>query len=177
MTDTNDLLATRWARAAERAPGLVVRLWLIRGALAIVAIAGTLHLANLTLWGWRSGQAGLITLIAAHVLAIAMAVGFPVRHDGHEGHDALASSPVPFTRILRGYGDRAERLRALGMVVLLELGLRFLAPPIMALVAGHQVRWPAEFVVAGAACLVVWPLQRIAASQRLEASRLSALEP
>jgi len=174
MADTNDVLATRWARAAERAPGLVVRLWVIRVALAIVAIAGTLHLANLTLWGWRSGQAGLIALIAAHVLAIAMAVGFPVRH---EGHDALASSPVPFTRILRGYGDRAERLRALGMVVLLELGLRFLAPPIMALVAGHQVRWPAEFVVAGAACLVVWPLQRIAASQRLEASRLSALEP
>jgi len=174
MADTNDVLATRWARAAERAPGLVVRLWVIRVALAIVAIAGTLHLANLTLWGWRSGQAGLIALIAAHVLAIAMAVGFPVRH---EGHDALASSRVPFTRILRGYGDRAERLRALGMVVLLELGLRFLAPPIMALVAGHQVRWPAEFVVAGAACLVVWPLQRIAASQRLEASRLSALEP
>jgi hypothetical protein len=174
MTDTNDLLATRWARAAERAPGLVVRLWLIRGALAIVAIAGTLHLANLTLWGWRSGQAGLIALIAAHVLAIAMAVGFRVRH---EGNDALTSSPVPFTRILRGYGDRAERLRALSLVVLLELGLRFLAPPVMALVAGYQVRWPAEFVVAGAACLVVWPLQRIAASQRLEASRLSALEP
>ena len=174
MADTNEVLATRWMRAAERAPGLVVRLWVIRIALAIVAIAGTLHLANLTLWGWRSGQAGLITLIAAHVLAVALAIGLPVRHDGQ---DALAQPTVPFTRLLRGYGDRAERLRALGLVVLLELGVRFLVPPVMALVAGHQLRWPAEFVVAGAACLVVWPLQRIAASQRLEASRLSALEP
>ena len=171
MTDTNEVLATRWARAAERAPGLVVRLWIIRIALAVVAIAGTLHLANLTLWGWRSGQAGLITLIAAHVLAIAIAIGAPVRHD------ALVQTAVPFTRILRGYGDRAERLRALGLVVLLELGIQFLAPPIMTLAAGHPLRWPAEFVVAGAACLVVWPLQRIAASQRLEAARLSALEP
>ena len=58
----------------------------------------------------------------------------------------------------------------------LELGVRFVLPPVMTLVAGHQLRWPAAFVVAGAACLVVWPLQRIAASQRAEAERLSAME-
>ena len=171
MTDANDVLATRWARAAERAPGLVVRLWAIRVALAIVATAGTLHLANLTLWGWRAGQAGLITLIAAHVLAIALAVGLPLRAE------SLAPRSPSFTRVLRGYGDRAERLRALGWVVLLEVGVQFAYPPVMTLVAGQLLRWPAEFVVAAAACLVVWPLQRIAASQRAEASRLNAMEP
>ena len=96
MTDANDVLATRWARAAERAPGLVVRLWAIRVALAIVATAGTLHLANLTLWGWRAGQAGLITLIAAHVVAIALALGLPVRTE------SLAPRSPSLTRVLRG---------------------------------------------------------------------------
>jgi hypothetical protein len=61
--------------------------------------------------------------------------------------------------------------------VLLEVGLRFAYPPVLTLVAGQQLRWPAEFVVAAAAGLVVWPLQRIAASQRAEASRLNAMEP
>jgi hypothetical protein len=171
MSDANDILATRWVRAAERAPGLVVRLWAVRVALAIVAIAGTLHLANLTVWGWRAGQAGLITLIAAHVVAIALAVGLPVRHE------SLAPRAPSLTRVLRGYGDRAERLRALGWVVLLEVGVQFAYPPVMTLVAGQLLRWPAEFVVAAAACLVVWPLHRIAASQRAEASRLNAMEP
>ena len=50
-------------------------------------------------------------------------------------------------------------------------------PPLMTVIAGQQLRWPVEFVVAAASCLVVWPLQRIAASQRAEASRLSAMEP
>jgi len=171
MADANDVLATRWTRAAERAPGLVVRLWAVRVALAIVAIAGTLHLANLTMWSWHAGQAGLITLIAAHVLAIALAVGLPVRHE------SLGTRTLSFPRLLRGYGDRADRLRALGWVVLLEVGLRFAYPPVLTLVAEHQLRWPAEFVVAAAAGLVVWPLQRIAASQRAEASRLNAMEP
>jgi hypothetical protein len=115
-------------------------------------------------------MAGLIALIAAHVVAIALAVGLPVRHD------ALAHQPPSFSRLLRGYGDRAERLRALGWVVLVEVALRFAYPPLMTLVAGHQLRWPVGFVVAAASCLVVWPLQRIAASQRAEASRLSAME-
>jgi hypothetical protein len=169
MTDANKILAARYAQVAERAPGLVVRLWVVRIALAVVAIAGTLQLANLTLWGLRAGHSALIALIVAHVLAIGLALGTPVHHD-------TVSGVLPFSRIVRGYGDRGDRLRALGFVVLIEFAVQLLLPPIMTLVGGHLLRWPVQFVVAGAACLVVWPLQRIAASQRLEASRLNALE-
>lgn len=170
MTDADEILAARYVRAAERAPGLVVRLWAARIALALVAIVATLHLANLTLWGLRAGHLPLIVLIAAHVVAIGIALGLPVRHD------AVAGS-LPLRRVLRGYGDRADRLRALGLVVALEFAIQLLLPPVLTLVSGHLLRWPVQFVVAGAACLVVWPLQRIAASQRLEATRLTAMEP
>ena len=61
--------------------------------------------------------------------------------------------------------------------MLLEVAVLFVYPPLATVVAGHRLQWPAEFVVAVAASLVVWPLQRIAASQRAEASRLSALDP
>ena len=85
----------------------------------------------------------------------------------------------PVERLLLRVGEqvRADRLRALGLVVVLEFGIQLLLPPILTVVSGHLLRWPVQFVVAGAACLVVWPLQRIAASQRLEASRLTAMEP
>jgi hypothetical protein len=170
MTDSNDVLATRWVRVAERAPGMVVRQAAGRVMLALVAIIGTLYLVNLGLWGWRAGQARLIVLIAVHVLALALALGLPVRPD------ALAAHEHSLARPLRGYGDRADRLRALAIAMSLELGVRFALPPILTLVTGSQLRWPASFVVAGAACFVVWPLQRLAASQRAEVNRLSAME-
>lgn len=164
------VLAARWVRVAERAPGIAVRQWIVRTVLALVAIFGVLNLVALTRWGWKSGQAGLIVLIAVHLFAIVAAIGLPLRPR------ALGAPERSLRRILRGYGDRADRLRALAIVMTLELGVRFVLPPVMTLVAGHQLRWPAAFVVAGAACLVVWPLQRIAASQRAEAERLSAME-
>ena len=52
--------------------------------------------------------------------------------------------------------------------------LPYLIAPLFA--TGFTVSVPGAFVVAGAACLVVWPLQRIAASQRAEAERLTAME-
>jgi hypothetical protein len=171
MTETNDLLATRWTRVAERAPGIAVRQWIARTLLALVAIVGALNLLGLTRWGWRSSQAGLVVLIAVHVIALVIAIGLPLRRD------VLAAPERSMARVLRGYGDRADRLRALAIVMTIELGVRFALPPVMTLVAGNLLRWPAEFVVTGAACLVVWPLQRIAASQRAETERLSAMDP
>ena len=170
MSEMNEMLATRWARAAERAPKVALRQWVLRVVFTIPAILGALHLCNLALWGWRSGQAGLIAFVGVHVLAVCLAVGLPVRHT-----PAAELSPW-YRRLFRAYADRADRLRALGRVLLLEVALLFLYPPLMTLAAGHLLRWPAEFVVAVAASMVVWPLQRIAASQRSEASRLSALD-
>lgn len=169
--DSDPIVATQWVRAAERAPGIAVRQWIVRSLLAFVAIVGALDLVGLTRWGWRSGQAGLIVLIAVHVLAIVIAVGLPLRHD------TLGAPERSLRLVLRGFGDRADRLRALAIVMTLELGVRFALPPLMTLVVGDKLRWPAGFVVAAAACLVVWPLQRIAASQRAEAERLDRLAP
>jgi MFS family permease len=170
MSEMNEMLTTRWVRAAERAPRAAFRQCAIRVAFTIPAILGALHLCNLALWGWRSGQGGLIAFVGVHVLAVCLAVGLPV------GHTPAPERSSWFRRLFKAYADRADRLRALGRVLLLEVALLFLYPPLMTLMAGNLLRWPAEFVVAVAACMVVWPLQRIAASQRAEASRLSALD-
>ena len=170
MSEINEMLATRWARAAERAPRVALRQWIVRAAFTVPAVLGALHLCNLALWSWRSGQAGLIAFVGVHVLAVCLAVGLPVRHTPPQER-----SPW-FRRLFKAYADRSDRLRALGVVLLIEVVLLFLYPPLMALAAGHLLRWPAEFVVAVAVSMVVWPLQRIAASQRAEASRLSALD-
>lgn len=170
MSEMNETLATRWARAAQRAPRVALRQWIVRVAFTIPAILGALHLCNLALWSWRSGQAGLIAFVGVHVVAVCLAVGLPVRHT-----PAAERSPW-FRRLFDAYTHRADRLRALGRTLLLEIALLFVSPPLMTLAAGHLLRWPAEFVVAVAASMVVWPLQRIAASQRAEASRLSVLD-
>ena len=97
-------------------------------------------------------------------------MGLPVRHT-----PAPERSPW-FRQLFKAYADRSDRLQALGSILLLEVALLFLYPPLMTLAAGHLLRWPAEFVVAVAASMVVWPLQRIAVSQRAEAARLSGLD-
>ena len=50
------VLAARWVRVAERAPGIAVRQWIVRTVLALVAIFGVLNLVALTRWGWKSGN-------------------------------------------------------------------------------------------------------------------------
>src|SRR5688572_27476496 len=122
MSEMNELLATRWARAAQRAPRAALRQWVLRVAFTVPAILGALHLCNLALWGWRSGQAGLIAFVGGHMVAVCLAVGLPVRHT-----PAPERSPS-FRQLFKAYADRSERLQALGSMLLLEVALLFLYP-------------------------------------------------
>ena len=171
MTTHDAALSPRWARAAARAPGIALRRWLLRAALPLLTIPGLVHAYRVAVWALKTGQGDVFFVIALHAAAIALALLIPGRAP------ALTTEPGNFReRMLTRYADRADRLNALGRAALLELLVTFAYPPLMTLVAGHPLRWPVYFVVAFVACTVIWPLERLAAVERREAQRLTALD-
>ena len=174
MTHGNQFVVDRWAIAATRAPRMAARRAILTvvvraGLLGLMAL-GLMHTRTLVLWGLRMDQSIVLTLIATHFIAVFLAVGLPaVRRESSEQSRSFLGA------LRHRYADRTDRLRALSRVIALETGVLFAYPPIMALAAGRQLRWPVEFVIAVTSWMIVWPLYRIARAQRREAERLTAL--
>jgi len=170
-TAGEEVLSEQWMRAAMRAPLLAARRRLVQAVLLVVAAPAAFQLYWLLLWGWRTGQRGLISNILIHILGIALAAGLPANRD------ALSTEPRGFMDGLsRRFRDRTDRLRALGGAMLLETTLQFAYPLLMTLAAERKLQWPVEFVIAVAACVIVWALQRVAVVQRNALRRIALID-
>ena len=166
-------VAQAWQVAAAGAHRTVLRRRVGLLLLAAVALPGVYWFA--TMLPWLLGAvapspalgrmlAELRVLVAVHLAALALALGPTVRVRAGGRLEGLA----------RRYAARAERLRDLRRLLVVEAALLFAQAPLAALLLDATLRWGPAFTVAVATLSVAWPLERVARAQQHEGERLAA---
>ena len=167
-----DALAREWMDVASRARARHLRRVLVTSALVLVMVMGVVQFGAILLWAARTTTWWALAPAGLHALGLALAIGWPA----HAGASLLV--PVQgFKGHLAGrLGDRAERLRALRIVVMLESVLLFAWPLLRYVATGETPRWGVSFTTAICSLAILWPLQRITDAQRAESRRLLGMD-
>ena len=167
-----DALAREWMDVATRARARHLRRVLVTSGLVLVMVLGVVQFGSILLWAartatwWALGPAGL------HALGLLLAIGWPT----HSGASLLGPVQGFKGHVARRLGDRADRLRALRTVVMLESALLFAWPLLRYVVSGDTPRWGVTFTTAICSLAVLWPLQRITEAERAESRRLLGVD-
>ena len=168
MPSAPDALTREWMDIATRTRGRHVRRVVVTSGLVCMALLGVMQLGAILMWAGRTTTWWALVPVAIHVLGIALALGWPAR-----SRPSLLAPVRGFKgNVARRLGDRAERLRALRTVVMLESALLFLWPLLRLLMWADGPRWGVTFTTSICALAILWPLQRITDAQRDESRRL-----
>jgi len=167
-----DALARDWMKVATRARTRHVRRVLVTSALVLVMVLGVVQFGAILVWAARTTTWWALAPAGLHALGLLLAVGWPA----HSGASLLAPVQGFKGRVARRLGDRAERLRALRTVGMLESALLFAWPLLRYLTSGGTPRWGVTFTTAICSLAILWPLQRITDAQRVESRRLLGVD-
>jgi hypothetical protein len=168
MTPSADGVVREWADVATRARARYVRRVLVTSVLVLVMGLGAVQFGAILLWAFRTTTWWALAPAGLHALAILLAVGLPSR-----AGMSLDANVQSFKRqVAERFGDRAARLRALRMALVIEGALLFALPLVRFLATGDTPRWGVTFTTAVCSLAILWPLQRITDAQRAETERL-----
>jgi hypothetical protein len=158
--------AERWRAIAATTPATALRQRALRLLLLLVGLPGLGWLVIIGWWALRRAWPVFWVVIAAHLLAVVVAWGLPVRARAADatGDHALA--------LRTGHAARARRLAVLCGALLVELLGNVLWSAGWAMLVEPPFRLGPGFTTAAATLWFAWPLWRIAAAQRDEARRL-----
>lgn len=158
--------AARWAALAASTPA-TARWRLVRRALLLaIGLPGLGWLAIIGWWALRISWTTFWVVIAAHLLAVVVAVGLPVRAGAAQATGDYA------LHIRAGHEARARRLAVLCGALLVEILGHVTWSAGWALLVAPPFRLGPGFTTAIATLWFAWPLWRIAVAQRDEAARL-----
>lgn len=165
--DTAGDAAARWGALAAATPA-AARWRLVRRALLLaVGLPGLGWLAIIGWWALRISWTTFWVVIAAHLLAIFVAVGLPVRAGAAQATGDYA------LRLRAGHEARARRLAVLCGALLVEVLGHAAWSAGWALLVAPPFRLGPGFTTGLATLWFAWPLWRIAVAQRDEAARLT----
>jgi hypothetical protein len=167
-----DALAREWMDVATRARARHLRRVLVTSALVLVMVLGFVQFGAILLWAARTTTWWALAPAGLHALGLVLVIGWPA----HAGASLLAPVQGFKGHVARRLGDRAERLRALRTVVMLESALLFAWPLLRYVASGDTPRWGVPFTTAICSLAILWPLQRITDAERVESRRLLGLD-
>ena len=167
-----DALAREWMDVAARARARHLRRMLVTSTLVLVMVLGVVQFGAILLWAARTTTWWALAPVGLHALGLLLAIGWPT----HAGASLLGPVQGFKGHVARRLGDRAERLRALRTVVMLESALLFAWPLLRYVFSGDTPRWGVTFTTAICSLAILWPLQRITDAQRVESRRLLAVD-
>ena len=172
MPSAPDTLAREWMEVATRARARHARRVLVTSGLVLLMALGVAQLGAILAWAARTTTWWALVPVGLHALGIVLAIGWR----GRSGTSLLAPVQRFKGHLARRLADRAERLRALRTVVMLESALLFVWPLVRFVASGDTPRWGVTFTTAVCSLAILWPLQRITDAQRAESRRLLGVD-